>query len=443
MSLPHRLTSTGAGYVVSYLTPEGQEAVRFEVEDIESARWGMNATMVVRSRIEGSRTLDGQFVTMARIALLSPQSRSGLARDIEKRIRRPSGAAPMDMELMVDEVCQEVIEATKAPLLVTDLSTIKPASTPRFLVPNIVQEDESTILYAAGGSGKSYLALAIAAAVQVGGQFLGRDCERREVLYLDWESKPEQMARRLMLVSRGLGLTSLPPVKYINLIEGFRRHQAGIAQAVAEHGIGFVIIDSVSMATAGEGTGSVTSDAIAFMRGLRALGVTCLLIDHISSDDVKRGKPVNKAMGAVAKGNQARAAFELRDTTEPGSQHHITLRHTKVNDTRRFPDLQMFVDWIGPTEDEIDRVMFREDKGWVEPEVKPLDIRIIDLLGTAPATPKQLQEMLDGATEFDIRRTIADLKKDGMVAVDPTTGMTRLTTQEAPTIEQPALDLGD
>ncbi len=51
--------------------------------------------------------------------------------------------------------------------------------------------------------------------------------------------------------------------------------------------------------------------------------------------------------------------------------------------------------------------------------------------------------MLDGATEFDIRRTIADLKKDGMVAVDPTTGMTRLTTQEAPTIEQPALDLGD
>lgn len=414
--LRHGILSTGVGYIIVYSNGDGQEVFRFEVEDIEHTSWGLMATFVVRSRISGVRTLAGQFVTMDRFNMLQGKARMDFAATVARLIRAPHNGAAIDWNLTVDEVVHDVIEQAKKPLDVLDLSKVQPSGPDQFLIPQVIARGKTTLLYAAGGTGKSILAAGMAAAIQTGCSFLDWQVEQANALYLDWETDPGDLSDRVHRVSKGMGLSSAAPVNYINLTQPFRHHQSQLAQVIKERNIGFVILDSVAMASSGGGS-NVTDGAVEFFRGLRSFDVAVLAIDHISSDDVKRGKPTSKAMGSVAKGNTARSTFELRETTEEGGPHRVSLRHSKANNTRKFAEVSIVMEWTD------DAVRFKRD-GYIIPD-EPLDIRIMDLLGSGPASASKMAELL-GEGEFDIRRYVAELRKDGLVTMDMNTGIYRI-----------------
>lgn len=67
----------------------------------------------------------------------------------------------------------------------------------QWLVDGLIPEAQICLLTGAFGSGKSMLALALAAAVSEGRAFLGRATTQRRVLILDRENPASTMAERL------------------------------------------------------------------------------------------------------------------------------------------------------------------------------------------------------------------------------------------------------
>jgi DNA replication protein DnaC len=116
-----------------------------------------------------------------------------------------------------------------------------------YLVEHILPARKPTILYGAGGVGKSIFAASLAVAVQEGNAFLGKHVEQAEVLYLDWETDEEDIAARVMAAAYGMGLTHMPSVRYSALVRPLEDRVTALARYVAEHNIGLVVIDSVGL----------------------------------------------------------------------------------------------------------------------------------------------------------------------------------------------------
>lgn len=425
-SMKPRITSTGMGHVIVFDDRGEEGVIRFEVEDVERVPWGLAATITARTRITGARTLDGGFLTHERINLLSSRSRRDLASRIEALVPHPAGAGAAEWERVVEQVANLVMAAEKDPPLLIDLSTSTPTREEHYLVPALLPMGKPTILFAPGGTGKSILAAGIAAAVQSGTSFMGWHVEQANVLYLDWETDEGDLANRVAMVSKGLGLRSPAPVGYIHMSGPLERQQAAIANIVAGGAIGLVIIDSVGMATVGaKDGGDQGENAIRFFRSLRALNTAVLAVDHVSSEVLMRkGTGPTKPFGSVYKINSARNTFELRDASEDGGPHRVTLKHQKSNLMRKIEDITIVIDW---TED---RVTFRRDTEYVR-TVRPLDDRIMGVVTAGPITLRGLVEVLneepgeDRVSEWEVRNEIKTLKAVGLVEIgtDGTVGI--------------------
>lgn len=414
--------STGMGYVVTF-EEDGEEIVRFEIEDVERVPWGLSATIVVRSRLVGARALRSDFITMERISLLNARNRTDLARTIDGLIPHPASGMAIDWDRVVDETVMSVVEQEKRPLVTLDLSTVPPVAQ-TFVLPVMLPKGKVTILYGAGGSGKSALAAAISVAVQRGTSFLGWQCEPTNVLYLDWETDPGDLADRVGRASRGMGLRDTAAVRYLNLAGPLAYHQQAVAQAVAENDIGMLVIDSVGMATAGaRDGGDLAEGAISFFRGLRQLGTTVLAIDHISSEDLKRKGHTSKPFGSVFKVNAARNTFEVRDTTDIGGPKRLTLVHAKSNTGPLQGDISMHVTW--------DDDQIRFDRSGFAIAKRDVEERVLEVLATGPASPRGLTDLLneekdDPVSEREVREAIHLLRSTKAVTIDPNTGIVRL-----------------
>ncbi len=162
--------------------------------------------------------------------------------------------------------------------------------------------------------------------------------------------------------------------------------------------------------TLGGGGSDLTMGAIRFFNTLRALKTTVLAIDHLSSDDVKRGKGSSKPFGSVFKLNSARNAFELRDVTDPQDpfrRQRLVLIHRKANLGPKVPDLTLDYEW---TEDHL-RIR-RSDTAFA---TRPINARIIEALMSAPASVTELRDVLnespgeDQVNEYEVRTAVAAL----------------------------------
>ena len=303
--------------------------------------------------------------------------------------------------------------------VVRDLSQVTATPVTPHLYPYLLPERKATILYGAGGTGKSAFAAALASAIQTGARLLGAKAAKRNVLYLDWETDEGDVAHRIAAASRGLGLASPAPVRYMALELPLDLEMGHIASAVAEGNIGLVILDSVGMASEqGRDGADPASSAIAFFRALRMLNSTVLCIDHISGEDQRRGRTgASKPYGSIFKWNSARNAFELIDGGEEG---RLILRHRKANLGPKMPggEVLISVKW----NDVIDSVTYRK----VDLSVArlPLADRIVEALGSGPASYRALMDYLnndqnyDVVNEPDVRMASRNLIADEQIAVD-------------------------
>ncbi len=301
------------------LTWEGPSSVVIHVSRLREDRYGGTSAEV---RIE-SPALDAPHLYLGRLNLLS-DTKKKLAKELSERL-------PADWDTMLEQLAVLVLEREREGQPVVALTPGDAQAATNYLLPPFLPEGEVSVLFSEGGSGKSLLALLFAALVASGQEcsLLGLASQaKRPVLYLDFETTPDEHRRRLRRISAPLGLELSTVIHYRSCATPVADDVENIQCIVQEHEIGLLVVDSAGPAS---GADIYSPDApIALFRALRRLGTTCLLIAHVAkgNGDGSRKTP----FGSVYYFNLARSVWELRASQAPGGGVlRIGLLHQKSN----------------------------------------------------------------------------------------------------------------
>jgi len=325
-----------------YLTwkDDGIKMVVRKISDKSST--GLTGEILIEylpNKIEGTNL--GSHLMIRKINLTSQQSLNTIIRALEE----------MTTELF-DINWRRIMEQ-----LVYNVSKYKGGNVESVLIGNtpVVNEEKHyifpfirknaiNIIYGAGGSGKSYLSVLFGLLVQSGKSYAGLAPDQGNVLYLDWESDPEDLNERLRAVKAGLVETH-PDIDDIEFLyyrckDKFVNEEDAIADMIVENNIGLIIIDSFGGALAGEINDSEASMQLA--NSLRSLNVSILGIDHVSKGNS------DSPIGTVYKVNLARNLWSVTNKIdEVNNKMEVVLKHTKTNNKKEFPrvfDMQFYAD---------------------------------------------------------------------------------------------------
>jgi archaellum biogenesis ATPase FlaH len=154
----------------------------------------------------------------------------------------------------------------------------------RYIVPDLLPEAAITMVTGDSGHGKSIFATALAGAIVTGGEFLGRQAERRRVIYLDRENPLALVKQHLF----DLHILRNPELIYwgqwcevpadgpasVSLMELARAEKP------------VLIFDSlIAFHTGDEQDASETRRFLQRFRNLAAAGATIILLHHIGKGD--------------------------------------------------------------------------------------------------------------------------------------------------------------
>jgi hypothetical protein len=214
-------------------------------------------------------------------------------------------------------------------------SAIPLVEAPTNYCADLLQAEVPNLLWAQGGTGKSWLAGWLAVCIASGTPWLGHPVRQGPVLYYDWEAGPTVWRRRVNLVARGLGLDGVPdPLHYRYCSRPLAALEETFYQDLHDHHIAAAMFDALGGAEGERKEFSDSRDGImAVFAILRTARITGLLIDHVAGEGLKTPRDVAKPYGSVYKLNQARNAWML--VREPSSDARIIryeLQHKKVND---------------------------------------------------------------------------------------------------------------
>jgi hypothetical protein len=163
----------------------------------------------------------------------------------------------------------------------------------RWLVEPVLPAKRSVSIHAPGGTGKSLLALHMAASFATGGRCLATPAgPPRDVLYIDYEMTKEDLAERLETMGYGpdtdlshLHYALIPPIDPLDTATGAAqiRHLAALVSAE------LVIIDTFARAVAGDENEADTVRAFYRWTGsmLKHDGRALVRIDHTGKDSEK------------------------------------------------------------------------------------------------------------------------------------------------------------
>jgi len=220
----------------------------------------------------------------------------------------------------------EVVEWLAQGILESYFSTspverINPAETTEveFLLRPLLPKGHPTLLFAPGGTGKSFVAMYIAMLVQNGMTFGEETQEPQEVLYLDWEVDKREADRRFGMFKLTFPDMDLNYPLYKRCELPLKDEIDDILQATIENNVKLIIIDSAAPAVGGD-----INDAhkiLTFFQAVRQLttaGASVLILTHVSKSDKKEEK--RSPIGSVFFENLSRLTWELRaESPEKGT----------------------------------------------------------------------------------------------------------------------------
>lgn len=275
----------------------------------------------------------------------STTARDRLAKTLAERSRGATTEKGVGLpwDMMLEQFCSAVLSAEQEGSPIVRIGNLPPRPAEGYLVDPILVDGRTTILYAAGGTGKSYLAVLLAVAVASGKHILGWGVQRTKVLYLDWETDSFDLDDRVKRVATGLGIAA-PEILYRSCASPLEDMAEQVSGIVSTEGIGLVIVDSVGMASGSRHDGPAEDSAIRLFGAFRHLNTTVLAIDHVTGEDVKSDKAVYKPYGSIYKVNLARSVWELKGTPNDfGTESHLALYHRKVNRGRLLSPIGLVV----------------------------------------------------------------------------------------------------
>ena len=207
-----------------------------------------------------------------------------------------------------------------------DLAAYKPRTESPYLLHPIIRENQPTIIYADGGSGKSTMALSIAASLATGKTFIqGFNPPGDNVsntLYLDWEADEEDVSSLLQEIGRGQGIEMpLGRIIYKSMSGPFIDRVDALVDDIVENNIKLVIVDSLVASAGGD-----VNDADAarmYFQSVRSLKVASIGITHTNKE--------NSLFGSRFFWNLARSVFRVESVTESEKNPIVGLFHEKAN----------------------------------------------------------------------------------------------------------------
>jgi RecA-family ATPase len=212
----------------------------------------------------------------------------------------------------------------------------------KWLVEGLIPANQVTMLGGDGGVGKSLLALQLAIAASIGGQWVGHMPETGRVVYISAEDDKDEMHRRLADVARGSGITVGALTNLIlrslageDALLAVADTRSGTLQPTAlfheldafvkESGAKLLILDTLADLHSGqENDRTVARQFIGLLRGL-ALRHECtiLLLAHPSLTGMSSGSGLS---GSTAWNNSVRSRLYFERIIEDGFEADPDLR---------------------------------------------------------------------------------------------------------------------
>ena len=209
----------------------------------------------------------------------------------------------------------------------------------RTLVPRLLYPGQPTVLYADGDTGKTLLAETLAVAVSSGTPVAGlTPGYATPTLYCDWEGTVDTFTRRQRQIAEGLGIP-VPLVYYQAMTRPFAEVANAVAVECLRHRIGFVVLDSQTVALGGADSAAFHDSVPRFYRGVHLLGpdVAVLALNHLTNADARTGTP-GRPFGGTYAYAAPRLIWEARREVEHDAGLAMMLTNRKANNwPRKFP----------------------------------------------------------------------------------------------------------
>jgi AAA domain/Toprim-like len=375
------------------------DSVRFVLGAIKDGRDGVRGELTV--------TKAGRRLSWTSFSLPSAQARETLRKKLE------AIAPDVSWADYLEEAAWRFTQAARQgePIVTLTGATSSPT---RELMPRFLYEGEPTLVYGDGDTGKSLVALAIAAAATSGAALpLGLKAVRPvPAAYLDWETSRDTLEVRLALIAAGLGIDP-PAVLYKRMTRPLVDEAAELAAEFARRSIGFVVIDSKMFAVAG-GDGAAFHEPItAFYNALRLFApAASLVLNHVTNEDARTGRSARPFGGAFAF-NGPRLIWEAKRDQDVTDATAIVFTCKKANNLARKPE--PFGLRFQPGSGTI--TVYPFDLTEAAPKATagaPLTYRVRLAVASGVKTPDAIAEELGpGAKRDTIERILRRLRNDG------------------------------
>lgn len=311
----------GLGF--QYRPPEAPVVMTFT--SVSEKRGEIRAEVHVEAR-------DGRHVLRRYLNLLGSTSMKDLVRDLAGA----DGGDNYPWAKILETATESIIRAVRVgPELETYGGTMDRPPGISWLSEGVVMAGVPNVWIAAASTGKSTFAAALCVCHAVGVPFLDRPTTRGVPLYLDWESDADDFREKIWLVSRWLGLASVPTVHRLRMRGSVTAHVTAIANRIDGLGATLVVWDGIQAAGGPVGQyqtyESVAMDLEAALGTLPA--TTHLLLDHVTGEDLKNGAVPLKGRGGNRKVEWTRNQWTLsldRDAHQL-KRHVVGWTHTKIN----------------------------------------------------------------------------------------------------------------
>lgn len=378
------------GYLVSLLDSGG--LVRFEFSDIDSRGRSLDAEVFVWQEIPG--VTRERF--SARLNVSSLSGREAFRRQLDEMFGKGDWTAKLNRACNLMRQAHRERDDSIVLMEALDVEM-------QYLLRPFILTEGASIIFGQGGSGKTFLALAFAACVSLGIPFLGNPVQQTAVLYVDYESSPSVLKRRMHRLLEAMGMAESLPAVFYWPARGVPLAELVLAlqRKIRKENIGFVIIDSAVLAAGADPERSET--AARYFGALARLGVPSLSVAHVTKRDDDQ-----YPFGSIFYHNSARLTWNVKLEHSDGNVAHLGLFNRKVSDDQPEKPIGLKVTFDG--KDGPIAIQREELSQEWDAERSQAD-RIRRELRAGQRSVKELAEVL-GLTEAAVRKTLNQRMED-------------------------------
>lgn len=308
------------------------------VFQFKNTRRDKNGSLVAELDFYALRHEDFPVLLGIQVVLSSLTSQKRLAGEL----RAASKNELIDWDALLLDVCRRATNTYRNDGIGREIHGIPTDEIldPAYLIKPILPENLPSVLFNDGGGLKTTVAqyLAVTVLLPYSDNPLGLIAPPKStgVLYLDYESNQSEFRRNFSRICNGIGVEPESiPIVYREARQPVKEITQSIRADIAEHKVGFVIIDSLAQACGGNVNDN--EPAIGYFSALRQLGdnVTTLTIAHTSKSEVLKDKTI---FGSVFFRNYARSVWEIKKSADDGGDSVTALLINRKNNVARLAD---------------------------------------------------------------------------------------------------------